>query len=63
MLGIFGRRRVALYSGQVFHVFNTAEHVSALDRHFDDLIRAPTVTSTESGAFPRGLLPGERDRD
>ena len=54
---IFGRRRVALYAGQVFLVFNTAEHISALNRHFDDLIRAATVTSTEIGDFLRGLQP------
>ena len=60
---IFGRRRVALYAGQIFLVFNTAEHLSVLNRHFDDLIRAAVVTSTEIGAFLRGLQPRVRDRD
>ena len=59
---IFGRRRVALYVGQIFFVFNTAEHLSVLNRHFDDLIRAATVTSTEIGPFLRGLQPRVRDR-
>ena len=59
---IFGRRRVALYAGQVFLVFNTAEHLAALNRHFDDLIRAAVVTSAEIGAFLRGLEPRVRDR-
>ena len=54
---IFGRRRVALYAGQIFLVFNTAEHISVLNRHFDDLIRAAVVNSTEIGPFLRGLLP------
>ena len=36
------------------------EHISVLNRHFDDPIRAGTVTSTEIGAFLRSLLPGER---
>ena len=52
---IYGRRRVALYAGQIFLVFNTAEHVSVLNRHFDDLIRAATVNPTEIGAFLRDL--------
>ena len=54
---IFGRRRVALYAGQIFLVFNTAEHISVLNRHFDDLIRAAVVNPTEIGPFLRGLLP------
>ena len=60
---IFGRRRVALYAGQIFLVFNTAEHVSVLNRHFDDLIRAATVTSTEIGAFLQGLQKQIHDRN
>ena len=52
---IFGRRRVALYAGQIFLVFNTAEHISVLNRHFDELIRAAVVNSTEIGAFLRDL--------
>ena len=47
----------------VRHVFNIAEHISVLNRHFDDLIRAATVTFAAIGGFPRGLRPGERDRD
>ena len=58
---IFGRRRVALYAGQIFLVFNTAEHISVLNRHFDDLIRAAAVNSTEIGSFLRGLLARIRD--
>ena len=52
---IFGRRRVALYAGQIFLVFNTAEHISVLSRHFDDLIRAAAITSTEIGTFLQDL--------
>ena len=58
---IFGHQRVALYAGQIFLVFNTAEHVSVLNRHFDDLIRAATVNSTEIGSFLRELLPQIRE--
>ena len=60
---IFGRQRVALYAGQIYLVFNTAEHVSVLHRHFDDLIRAATVTSTEIGAFLQGLQKQIHDRN
>ena len=59
---IFGRRRVALYAGQIFLVFNSAEHLSVLSRHFDDLIRAACVNSTEIGPFLHGLLPRVRER-
>ena len=58
---IFGRRRVALYAGQIFLVFNTAEHLSVLNRHFDDLIRAAVVTATEISGFLRDLQPKVRE--
>ena len=58
---IFGRRRVALYAGQIFLVFNTAEHISVLSRHFDDLIRAAVVSSPEIGSFLQGLRPRIRE--
>ena len=54
---------VALYAGQVFLVFNTAEHLSVLNRHFDDLIRAAVVSSTEIGGFLRDLRAKVRDPD
>ena len=52
---IFGPKRVALYAGQVYLVFNTREHIRVLTRHFDDLVRAAVVTSTEAGGYLRGL--------
>ena len=52
---IFGPKRVALYAGQVYRVFNTREHIRVLTRHFDDLVRAAVVTSTEAGGYLRGL--------
>ena len=52
---IFGPQRVALYAGQVYLVFNTREHIRALTRHFDDLVRAAVVNSAEAGAYLRRL--------
>ena len=58
---IYGRRRLAIYVGQIHLVFNTAEHISVLNRQFDDLIRAAVIHSTEIGPYLRGLLSGIRD--
>ncbi|MDE0059139.1 MAG: helix-turn-helix transcriptional regulator [Defluviicoccus sp.] len=58
---IFGPKRVALYAGQVYLVFNTREHIRVLTRHFDDLVRAAVVNSAEAGAYLRrlrGVLTG-----
>lgn len=52
---IFGHQRVALYVGQIYLVFNTTEHISVMNRHFDDLIRAAVVQPTEIGPFLRKL--------
>ena len=58
---IYGRRRVALYVGQIHFVFNTAEHISVLNRQFDDLVRAAGIHSIEVGPYLRGLLPMTRE--
>ena len=55
---IFGPKRAALYAGQMYFVFNTAEHIRMLTRHFDDLVRAAVVNSAEAAAYLRRL----RDR-
>ena len=52
---IFGPKRVALYAGQMYLVFNTHEHIRVLTRHFDDLVRAAVVTSAEAGGYLRRL--------
>ena len=52
---IFGPKRVALYAGQMYFVFNTSEHIRVLTRHFDDLVRAAVVTSAEMGGYLRDL--------
>lgn len=58
---IYGRRRVSLYAGQIHLVFNTAEHISVMNRQFDDLIRAAVVHSIEVGPYLCGLLPRIRE--
>lgn len=52
---IFGPLRAAIYVGQMYFVFNTAEHIRVLSRHFDGLIRAAVVQATEAADFLRGL--------
>ncbi len=44
---IFGTQRAALYIGQVYMVFNTPDHVSALSRHFDQHVRNSIVEPRE----------------
>ncbi len=52
---IFGPKRAAVYAGQMYFVFNTAEHIRMLTRHFDDLVRAAVVTSAEAATYLQGL--------
>ena len=42
-LTVFGPKRAAIYVGNMYVVFNSTEHIRALTRHFDDLIRAAMV--------------------
>lgn len=55
---IFGRQRAALYVGDMYFVFNTADHILALIRQFDDLIRAAVVQPPDMPAYLEDL----RDR-
>jgi transcriptional regulator with XRE-family HTH domain len=48
---IFGPRRVAVYIGNMYFVFNSTEHIRIMTRHFDDLIRAAVVQPTDVTAF------------
>lgn len=52
---IFGSRRVAVYFGNMYFVFNATEHIRIMTRHFDDLIRAAEVQPTEVGDFLKDL--------
>ena len=40
---VFGPQRAALYLGSLYLVVNSVEHIRALTRHFDMLIRAATI--------------------
>ncbi len=48
---VFGPLRAAVYMGQMYFVFNTHEHIRALSRHFDTLIRAAVVPAPEANAY------------
>jgi len=47
---IFGPLRAVLYVGQSYFVFTSSEHVRALTRHFDDLVRAAVVQADAAAA-------------
>jgi transcriptional regulator with XRE-family HTH domain len=52
---VFGPQRAAIFVGEMYLVLNTIEHIRALTRHFDNLIRHAVVASNESADFIRGL--------
>ncbi len=52
---VFGQRRAVIYVGSSYFVFNTQEHVQALTRHFDQLVRDARVLSHEAAAWLRAL--------
>lgn len=53
---IFGNRRAALYIGQMYIVFNTAEHITSLSRHFDQHVRHAVVEPREVMKVLKRLL-------
>lgn len=55
-LTIFGPLRAALHTGQGYIVFNTSEHVQALARHFDNLVRKAIVQPSNVPDYLRNLL-------
>lgn len=56
---VFGPLRASVYMGQMYFVFNTTEHIRALTRHFDDLIKAAIVQASDAGTFMRELCERE----
>ena len=52
---VFGPLRAALYVGEMYLVINAVEHIRALTRHFDGLIRLAAVTPNEAAPFLRKL--------
>jgi transcriptional regulator with XRE-family HTH domain len=51
---VFGPIRAALYLGQMYLVVNSVEHIRALTRHFDDLIRVAKIDARQSAEYVRG---------
>ncbi len=52
---IFGNRRAAVFMGQMYFVFNTADHIQNLISHFDDLIRQAKVHAHEFAGLAQEL--------
>lgn len=52
---VFGPLRAALYVGGLYVVVNSVEHIRALSRHFDELIRKAEIPPDRAGAFLAGL--------
>ena len=48
---VFGPQRAAIYVGEMYMVLNTTEHIRALTRHFDNLIRHAVISSNESAGY------------
>lgn len=44
---VFGPKRAAIYVGDMYVVINGTEHIRALTRHFDDLIRRAAINPHE----------------
>ena len=53
---VFGPMRAAIYLGQTYFVFQSTDHIRALTRHFDQIVRGASIQPTEIGAFLQGLL-------
>ena len=48
---IFGPLRAVLYTGEVYFIFNSTEHIRLLTEHFDSLIRSAVVQPHELPQF------------
>ncbi|WP_419728368.1 helix-turn-helix domain-containing protein [Lichenicola sp.] len=46
-LTVFGPLRAAIYLGQTYFVFHSTEHIRALTRHFDQIVRGASIQPTE----------------
>ncbi len=55
-LTVFGPMRAAIYLGQTYFVFQSTDHIRALTRHFDQIVRGASVQPTEIRQFLQGLL-------
>ena len=55
-LTVFGPKRAAIYLGQTYFVFHSTDHIRALTRHFDQVVRGASVQPNEITSYVRGLL-------
>jgi hypothetical protein len=55
-LTVFGPMRAAIYVGQTYFVFHSTDHIRALTRHFDQIVRGATVQPNEIVPYLQGLL-------
>jgi transcriptional regulator with XRE-family HTH domain len=59
-LTVFGPLRAAIYLGQTYFVFQSTEHIRALTRHFDQIVRGASIQPTEITAHLQALLSQSR---
>lgn len=52
---VFGPKRAAIYIGDMYVVINSTEHIRALTRHFDDLIRRAAINPHDVANYVSGL--------
>jgi transcriptional regulator with XRE-family HTH domain len=57
---VFGSARAALFVGGIYFVFTWTEHIRALMRRFDSLVREAVVQPPDVPGFLRGLIPDPR---
>jgi hypothetical protein len=59
-LTVFGPMRAAIYLGQTYFVFHSTDHIRALIRHFDQIVRGASVQPNEIMRFLQSLLARSR---
>jgi transcriptional regulator with XRE-family HTH domain len=59
-LTVFGPMRAAIYLGQTYFVFHSTEHIRALTRHFDQIVRGAIVQPNEIAGHLQSLLSRSR---
>jgi transcriptional regulator with XRE-family HTH domain len=59
-LTVFGPMRAAIYLGQTYFVFHSTDHIRALVRHFDQIVRGASVQPNEIMRFLQSLLTRSR---
>jgi transcriptional regulator with XRE-family HTH domain len=59
-LTVFGPMRAAIYVGQTYFVFHSTDHIRALTRHFDQIVRGATVQPNDIVGYLHGLLARSR---